>query len=473
MLSGLFPEQQRVLLDKARFKAIFCPRRAGKSWSLGTYLFLTALSHPGCSCLYLGLTRDSAEAIMDKDILQKLNADYELGGVWKDTKHRWELPNGSYIYLRGADANAYEMRKIVGQKYRLAVLDEAAKYRQDLEAMVYGALVPAMGDDLGTVILSGNPSNQTGTLFHRATASQEKGWSVHHWDWRANVVKRAALEAAHADLIDKKGADIVQTAWYKQEWLGEWVIDPSSLVYKFRESLNCAAELPRPKEEWTYVLGVDLGFTDPSALVVGAFHKHEKALYVVYAHVAAGLIISDVADLIKGLWYSPSQGLRGPYPFAAMVADASQLQGVEEMRQRCHVPLEAAQKAGKRGVIEVMNSELQSGLVKLLPAAMDVADDWRALPWDEKKLALVPPKWEEDPRFPNHAADACLYMWRKARNYDALPDTPAKPKRLTQEWHDEHMKREIARLERARQEGPFGVIVDEMPDWLERVGMSE
>jgi hypothetical protein len=470
MLGSLLPEQRRAIEDPSLLKAFFCTRRAGKTWAIGTALFLAALAFAGCSCLYLGLTKDTSRRILNKDVMRIINAHFGIGARWHDRDHCWILPNESRIYLQGADANSYEIAKVVGQKYRVAVLDEVSKFRHDVHAMVYGALMPAMGDDLGTIILSGTPSNITAGLFYDVTTGAAGGWSMHQWTWRENIFKRDNIRRLHDELVAANPL-IVTTPLYRQEWLGQWVVDTSALVYRFREDKNTIDALPKPRHEYTYILGVDLGFTDPSALVVGAYHEHDPALYVVYAVKRAGLIISDVADLIRGLWYQPSMGFRGPFPFAAMVADASQLQGVEEMRQHHHLPLEAAEKPGKRGVIEVMNSDLQTARMKLLPEARwddpknpDLVGEWGSLIWDEKKLAALPKRWEEDPRFPNHLADACLYMWRKARNYDALPEAPKAPAPFTPEWEAARHEREIAKIERLQREG--GVIVDEMPPWM-------
>jgi hypothetical protein len=463
MLAGCLPQQRAAITDPARLKALFCPRRSGKSWAIGIYLFLVALAHPASSCLYLGLTKATATGIMNKDIFRVINERFGIGAQWKETHSRWELPNGSYIYLRGADANAYEIAKVVGQKYRLAILDEASKYRYRVHEMVYGALLPAMGDDLGTIVLSGTPSNITTGLFYDVTNGIEGGWSVHRWTWKDNTFRLANIQRAHDELVASNPA-IVGTPIYRQEWLGEWVVDTTALVYHFREDLNTAPALPKPAHEYTYMLGADLGFSDPSALVVGAYHDNDPTLYLVHAVKRTGLIISDVAEIIRSLWHQPSLGCLGPYPFVAMVADASALQGVEEMRQKHHLPLESAAKAGKRGVIEVYNSDLQTGRIKVLPGAMAIVDEWNALIWDEKRLAASPKKWEEDARFENHLSDAALYMWRKARNYDAVPAVAPAPAPFTPEWEQARFEREIASIDRMREAG--GLVFDEPPPWL-------
>lgn len=455
--AAAIPQQMQALVDPCYLVAYLCTRRAGKSFAIGLKLFMTALAFPGCSCLYLGLTKDSAIGIMNKDILEIINARFGIGAKWIKSDRLWRLPNGSLIYIRGADANAYEIAKVVGQKYRLAVLDEASKYRYNLHDMVYGSLLPAMGDDLGTIIMSGTPSNVTTGLFYDVTCdapwghSQSKGWSIHRWRWQDNVHKRDNIQVLHDQHIAENPMR-VRTPLYKQEWLGEWVIDLSALVYKYDENINTAARLPRPSSEYSFILSLDLGFTDPTALLVQAYHPNDPELYLVHASKHPNIIIDTAAKLVKSLWRSPGRGLTGPYPFAKMIADAAALQSVEEMRQRHGLPLEAAQKTGKRGVIEVFNSDLQTGRVKVLPEAMDIVDEWQSLIWDEKKLQAMPKRWEEDPRFDNHLADCGLYGWRAARNYDSQPEPKTLPAQSDPNYGEAMMYEEMSRLavEKAR-----------------------
>ena len=457
ILSGCFPEQRQAIEDDALLKAFFCTRRAGKSWAIGGDLFLTGLEHPGSSCLYLALTRDTARGIMNKDIFHVANERYELGAVWKASDMTWTLPNGSVIYLRGADVNKYEIAKVVGQKYRKAVLDEASKYRHDLRTMVYEALLPAMGDDLGTIIMSGTPSNNTTSLFFDVTTGKEPGWSTHHWHWRDNVYKRANIQKMHDKFLSSNPA-YVETPMYKQEWQGEWCIDTSALVYRYREDLNTAACLPRPPAEYTYLLGADLGFNDPTAFVVGAYHEFDPTLYIVHASKQSNMIVSAVAERIRAMWNQPKPMVwrKAQWPFSAIVMDCANLQAVEEMRQKHGLQvIEAAKKTDKRGTIEAFNSDLMTGRIKLLPDAMALADEWRTLIWSELDRKKMPPKWVEDPRLPNHICDGALYLWRKARNYDAREE-PAKVDVHASEYGDKHFAQMLA--ERAKQKPGGGMF---------------
>jgi hypothetical protein len=61
-----------------------------------------------------------------------------------------------------------------------------------------------------------------------------------------------------------------------------------------------------------------------------------------------------------------------------------------------------------------------------------------------------------------------LHGWVAEPTADPKPA----PKYLTQEWHDAAMRKEMRRIDahlRARNEGSYGVIIDELPEWLEGI----
>jgi hypothetical protein len=417
MRLACFAEQRAAIADSARLKAFLCTRRAGKSYGIGTDLCSTALEHPGSSSLYLGLTRMAARAILNKDIMRPIVDRFGIDAKWVKSDSAWTFANGSLVYLAGADVSEDEIHKWVGQKYRKVYIDEASKFRHDLREIVYGSLQPAMGDELGTIILSGTPTNATTGLFYDVTCDEprEPGWSTHRWSWRENPHIRANLQKVYDELLARNPA-LAGTPRFQQEWDGKWVADLSALVYRASESLNSAPSLPRPASEYTFVLGVDLGYNDPTALVVVAYHRFDPTLFVVSAEKRPGLTFDDVAE-----WVKP---ITRRYQLGAMVFDAADLQGVETLRQRHQLPIEAAKKQGKRGVIAALNSDLQAARVKVLPAAAELFEEWGSLVWDDRGLSALPQRWEEDPRFPNHLADAFLYAWRKSRNYDTEKETP-------------------------------------------------
>lgn len=442
VLESAFDKQRSFIVDTSRRKAALCTRRAGKSVAAGLALINEALAYPGASLLYVGLTRESAKRIICKDVLDRLFRQFSIKAAFNKVALTYTLPNGSVIYILGVDSSEKEQEKLLGQKYRLAVIDEAASYTIDLRDLVYKTLEPAMMDLDGTIMLIGTPGNITKSLFFDVTTGSEGGgWSVHKWTSQDNphMAKKEAKKVAQ--LIEDEGEVVKTTAWFRQMYLGEWVVESDKLVYRFNETLHAVATLPSELREPKYVLGVDLGFKDATSFVVLAYSKYHKSVYVVHAHKQSKLIIDEVAKTIEAL--------KQRFSFSAMVIDGANAQAVEEMRQKHKLPLEAAQKTNKNDFIEMLNSDLIVGRLKLLlPNAEPLATEYKNLIWDMRFEQRGQTR-REHPSCENHLADATLYAWRYCKNYNIYEE----PKKQTEEEKiDKWLEQEIYKHERQKQQ---------------------
>ncbi len=412
---GKFEAQEAFIKHPSKFKALFATRRFGKSYTGGLYLIKEAYENPGTTVLYIALTRDSAKKIMWKDVLKPLNRKYKLRAKFNETLLTMTLSNGSIIYLMGVDSDENEKDKLLGQKYRLAVIDECASFSIDLRALVYGVLKPAMADLNGTIVMLGTPGNLTKSLFYDITTGAEPGWYCYKADTSDNPYMRDKWAAEIAELTANQPY-IIETPMFKQMYLGQWVVDEDALVYKFNTNRNLFDTLPlHAKGEWQYLLGVDLGYEDDSAFVVVAFHEHDTCLYVADTYKRSRMDITDVANKIKEL--------KVRYNIHKVVIDGANKQAVEEIQRRHAVPLITADKTGKGDFIEIFNAELILGRIRVSAAkGAALAEEWKGLVWREKGT-----KKEENPACPNHLADACLYIWRYCYQYLSTPAPAPKP----------------------------------------------
>ena len=402
-----FKAQNDFINDPATLKAVQCTRRAGKSYGAGLYAFKEAYENPGVSVVIIGLTRESVKRIFLKDILSAINKKFNLGATPNLSDLTFTLPNGSIIYLLGVDANPDDMNKLLGQKNRLVIIDESAFFKQDMNKLVYEILRPSMIDYNGTIALISTTSHITNSLYFDITNNKKKGWSVHKWTAKDNPFISEQWEKEITEL-KTNNPGIESTPMFKRMYLNEWHIDDELLVYRYKENNNIDII---PKAKYSYVLGIDLGYEDATAMVVCAYSEHDKNLYVVETFSKSKMIISDVADKIKEL--------DKKYNFDTMVIDNASKQAVEEMRQRYTLPLIPAEKTGKRDYIELLNSDLTLGHIRILPKAQPLVDEWASLVWDERKFRSG--KYEEHPTCPNHLSDAFLYAWRYVYNYCAKP----------------------------------------------------
>lgn len=400
-------------MDPAPLKAALCTRRAGKSYGVGVDACKTAHENPGVSIGIIGLTRESIRKIYFKDIMEVLNRKYNLRMQLNKTELSYTFPNGSVIYFAGADANEEEMNKFLGQKFKKVFIDESSMYTTiDLRTLVYDILEPAVADYRGQIIMIGTPSNYLNSLYHEITDGREKGWSTHKWTCYNNPHVREQIFEQVARM-KTRNPDIEKTPGFRQMYLGEWAVDLNALVYKYDSTKNSThVDLPHG---YHYVLGVDLGFDDHTAFVVGAWSHYDMQLHIVWAESAPGLRLDEVESTMKRLIDT--------FKVSTIVIDGAAKQSVETMQTRFKLPLERADKQGKKDFIELMNMDFYLLNINVLPGRCKaLEDEWSELVWDAelKKKGI----WEELKSKSNHATDAALYMWRWCYNYAAIPKSP-------------------------------------------------
>ena len=407
-----FPQQKEFALDPAKLKALWCTRRAAKSYTVGLYMIYEALTNPGCNCLFIGLTRLTAADIIVKDILQVINRTHRLGMKFNKATLDVSFPNGSRIKICGVDASEDEMNKLLGKKYKLVCIDEASMYTVNVHHLVYDILGPAMADMDGTICLTGTSSNFTRGLFYDVTNKKEQGWKLFTWtahenpyvDWKRTL-----------DRIAKERPLYMETPQYRQWYLNEWVVETDKLVYKFNETRNLYSELPYPNSKgWTYNLSVDLGWEDDNAFILSGYHENDPNLYVIRTFKKNHMTFDKVEAKIREFMADRA------YPIRSVIIDGANKQGVESMNLRGDIPFDLADKRGKVDHIEMLNGDLIQGKIKIHISCSDLIDEMMSLVWrtDGDKIRL--PKLEH-PALPNHLCDAFLYAWRNGYHFLAEP----------------------------------------------------
>lgn len=467
------PEQAAFIRDRARLKLAFSTRRGGKSYGVGRLLLKASHETPNVSCLYIALTRDSAENIMWRDVLKRLNDELLLGGVPNESKLRLALPNGSTVRLLGMDANENEKRKLLGGKYKVVAIDEAASFLIDLKAFIFETIKPAVADLRGTVCLTSTPTNIHAGEFFDLTKDQDPmqpgtwqrdGWSCHRWSYEQNHYIRPQVEEDIAELVRAKPL-IARTPGFQQMWKGRWAIDDTKRVYKFAEGRNSFDGVLPPFRtgEWHYVLGIDTGWK-ASAFSLVAYHDKSPRLHVLESWKRAGMDVTAMAAVV--------QDYRSRFDIDTVRVDGANKQAVEEMNARHGLTLEAADKKDKFEFIDIMNDDfIQERIVvstaEWEPERMDEHTDvgrcgdpaystrlkcgllvaeYAKLVVDERKLLKLR-KREEHPNCENHCCDATLYPWRYAYPYLSEAEKPLPPKVNTPAWHEAEAARRISEFE--------------------------
>ena len=223
--------------------------------------------------------------------------------------------------------------------------------------------------------------------------------------------------------MQKDQPGIEKTAWFRQEYLAEWIVDTDKLLYKFSDN-NLIDKLPLDKDQYTYILGMDLGYNDATTFCVGAYSQNDPTLYIVYSYGKSQMLLDNIVteiDKIKKL-----------FPIAFYIIDSASKHVVEDLRYRTRIPFQAATKTDKLQTIHMLNNDLQTSRIKIFPSNFELIDQLRSLLIDDSN----PQDPREVPSQKNDFADSFLYTWRKSMHYLSRP-IELKPKLTANEMADQ------------------------------------
>jgi hypothetical protein len=462
VLTDAFPQQIAFIDDPNNLKALWCTRRAAKSFTAGLYMVYEALKEPNSNLLFIGLTRESAKAIIWKDVLLQLDKRYKLNIKFNRSELTATFQNGSIIKVTGVDAEETDMLKLLGRKYRLVCIDEASMYTIDTRTLVYGVLRPAMidpssqgaqGDSRGTICMMGTSSNFPRGLFYDVTTGKEAGWALHTWSALDNPYVRDNFQLELGEIARDRPL-YMETPQFKQFYYNQWVVDEDKLVYKLNEARNIYNSLPPQisPNGWIYVLGVDTGWEDDNAFVLCAYHENDPHLYVIRTFNKPHMTFDQVVAKINEFLSHPTQAP------TKVIIDGANKQGVESMRVRSSIPFEYADKQGKVDFIEMLNGDLVQGKILVNKECHVLIQEMMGLVWMTEGEKIKYPK-KEHPSLSNHLCDAFLYAWRNGYHYHSQP-AEIKLVKYSKEWYEEQAKdiweRERDMLEKQQSKGDWG-----------------
>ena len=449
--ADLFKQQRDFIKSPAKKKIALCGRRGGKSTTCAYYCVETGYLKK-CSVAYIALSRQAAKDILWHEVMNildryKIPYDTDLSAL------QFRLGNGSIIGFYGASSER-EIEKFRGMHFELVIVDEASRpqFLPLLDSLLYEVIGPTLFDTDGTICLISSPGPICSGIFYRITEGLVGGWDVHRWTvkdnpklprWRNKANWRQQAEALLEELKTEHGWDN-ESPIYRREWLGQWVKESISLVYKFDSATNTFSDLPTDIKEWQYLFGIDFGVVDSSAIVVGAYSAESPVLWIVDCFKQNSLSPSELADIIKTYYekYNP----------VAIDADANGmgLSFITEIEKRHQLPIDKAEKKDKVGFIELINDEFRRGKIKIKENLTDLQEELSTFQWLDIQRKLLPKEAND------HCCDALLYMWRKSLHYiGKTPDAPVKVgsveweqqlfsdvkdtlnKKLTENWWDE------------------------------------
>jgi hypothetical protein len=408
-------QQAEFVRDPAKRKTALCGRRGGKTTGIAGWLYGGMVDKPGSRQVYIGLSRGLARQILWDGIMLKMVKEYglPLRETTRDGHLIVQHANGSSLWIAGC-SDRREIDKFRGQAFYRVCIDEAQGFPDDmLQPLVEDAIEPALADHEGQIALTGTPSPIDVGYFHAATTGVSPGWShKHHWDIRSNPHFAARADEVLAETRARNGWS-EDNATYQREWLGKWVHDASALIYPFTADTNSWTPTSEafyglnPEAEWTFGLGVDLGYSEGAktlAFTLAASQRGTGNGYILKSYLKdrmfPGKLATYCQDLRERIRTETGCGLR-------IVVDEGGLGGGwTEQMEALGVTCEAAEKANKRAFQEYVGGLISSGQLKAnYPACADLMTEARKLQFDEET-------GKEDERFRRHCCDSMLYIVR-------------------------------------------------------------
>jgi hypothetical protein len=440
--SLLFKEQTSFINSPHELASACCTRRSGKSFSCAVGLIYSALKKPSSHCLYIGLTRLSAKAVM-QPVIKKILKQFEIHYEYYISELKFILDNGSQIVLTGAGENAREAQKLLGLAYDLVVIDEAQSFPEHLKELIYDVLLITIAERQGKIRVIGTPGIVSTGFFYEIAQGIENNrhWDTHFWSWENNV-SIAHLIKEQIDRMVASNPLVIDTPAYKRNYLGMWVADADNLVFRFNPHINCVAFDHETSSQTDcvslydfYVLGVDLGYKDATAFVLVGWSGKSPNAYIVSSFKKSGMIPSEIAKVIQ------SYHDKYEHKIIKTVVDEGGLglSIAEEWRRRYLLAVTPAKKSDKRLFIDEVNGMFIEGKIKIHAGNDDLISELRTLVWLDSSRRF------ENPACENHLTDACLYSLKEVRAYLYTP--PLEPVDPVKAQEDALLKAHEQRLE--------------------------
>ena len=433
---------------------------AGCSKSSGLLMAaLQGIAIPGYSAILLRRTYAELKlsgALMDRARSWWLDTDAK----WCDDEKTWTFPSGARIGFGYLETDR-DLDRYQSAEFHFIAPDEVTEFTLAQYTFLFSRLRRTKGQFPKSFPLRMRPATNPGGLGHDWVVERfgiptdkpvPRGAPPYVTRNDDGKVRRIFVPA-HPE--DNPGLDwedynqsLAELTPIRQKQLKEgwWVQDNSGLVYESAPNAEYVDALPSG-HEWSYVLIVDIGATNNCALGILAFAPDLPEVYVLEVTEPEGL--NTPRDLAEHVLAMDSV-----YHFDRIRGDEGGLgKGyLEELRKYFGIPIEAVEKANKRGYIELVNGAIATKMLRFVRGGCN--------PWTQQANSLL---WKdasrllEMPGMRNHSTDVVLYGYREARHYSHTP-------RVKPAGADEVERAVIAAAELSRERADqFG---QGLPDWF-------
>lgn len=452
----LFEAQLRLIDEERTWSVAVCGRQAGKNFTVVRLMLLTALQRDNAEVVYVNSTYAEARRIMWADeldgipaVARSLGLSFEL----HDGRLELRLPNGSKITLLGADRGAWE--KLRGSKLDLLVVDEMQKMADDGLRRAFEQILPAcFVARRGRFVGIGTPDEFcVGVLYDISARGMDPKFAVHHWDASDNTLNPVPWEGLLQWKAESEYAD--DDPRWMREGKGLWVRQDDILMLPVTEAglwngnypdlipSRDGRLVPRTREIDHYA-GLDFGWTDSAAFVVGSYSREEGILREVLSWKQSQLDTDSLVAVIRPLIER--------YRIRRVYADSADPKTIADMQRKFRLPVVGVEKHNKVTWIQDMRAKSRLGRFQLLRDS-PLHEELKVLAPDPAKLRLK--QLESPPGAEDHCWDASRYLYRGV--FSEAVNTPEPPMTGEERALREAADRKAAAIKAAKRRGPDGI----------------
>lgn len=341
----LHPMQNLIRKSQARFKVVACGRRFGKTYLGVTLCFASALS--GGTAWWVSPSYKQSKIAWR--IMMRLVKQVPGCRIVQQPDYIIEFPGGGIIQLHTTGTGtSYDSLR--GEGLDFLVIDECADVPEEAWTE---ALYPALMDKLGGALFIGTPKGRN--WFWKLWRDAE-----HDPEWERWQLASHANPMLDRDELRKREIKASNRIW-KQEYLAEFVTFEGRVYENFDPAGPMVFHEMDPSIYHAHWGGIDFGFRNPCAFVVGA-ENAESQIDIVDEHYDDRMKTEDIITHVREL--TEKYGVRQWW------ADAANPQMIDEL-QDAGLPVEASPRSsGGQETFVQHEVRLVDGLLQEDPPAI-------------------------------------------------------------------------------------------------------
>lgn len=348
---------ESIVLRRARYLDVLAGRQSGKSHGATLAALLLARQTPDVAVIYVTST-DATVRKMAYEPAKRLNRTLKLGGrAVSSPSPVVSFPNGSMVYFIGADSDKTIQRLRGTPNLILCIIDECGLYESEKLRQMIEAVTPGLRPLAGALVLMGTPSLLGPQGLWYDTTENAK-FEHHRFLYTDN--DRVPSYADVERLIDEELEALQYTrdsAYFKREYLCEFVVELSERVYQLTEANYYDGDAPAND---TFVVGGDVGVGDADALLSLGFRKDSPHVWVDDEQEASGQDALEFGVNVEAL-----NKKRRPIKIAIDPGGGGAKTILTVQKMHPGIPIKAAQKPAIAIQVRAVNMLAQSGRLKV------------------------------------------------------------------------------------------------------------